>query len=471
LFDKNEEAAWNQYINLIKICALNILWIERVINRGEPKGILVVNSNYSINRSVCKKAEQHGISWYSISGGGSLRYTWETMMFTRKSMDKHRIAVCRNWEKSSSYRILDSDEIHQVTDHFDELLMAKNAHAYSAPINAGNIDALIKKTTTYKRVILASLSSPDERLASLYSGLREFPETSEYLFPSQMDWLDFLIDKTRNDPDTALIIRVHPREFPNKREGQLSKNAQKLQEKLVNLPKNIIPNWPSDDISFYELLNRVDLVLTCWSTTLIEASLFGCPIVLPKDPIEYYQPMADYVADNKNSYWEKILEFSTQDWSLARCIKTFRWYWNSQFGCNISLKSSTTRVPRPLEKLHKIPDSIGRFSKLKIFDAVPTLAKGFWGEHRQFSRRNLDVVGSRVIEKALFHGFDPLEDIRLTAELQLDDCVSMTKPRTLELEEQCVKQELQRLYAIISEEYNKKHNQIPSKLAKLIKSF
>ncbi|NBV86453.1 MAG: hypothetical protein EBS01_09375 [Verrucomicrobia bacterium] len=285
-----------------------------------------------------------------------------------------------------------------MADHFRELFEGKQAHAYSAPAGSTPCDALLKRIDPdgSRKVLLAATSSTDERYAVEHSGIRPLHPPECYLFPSQLDWIQFLIEMASNSPELALIIRVHPREFPNKRESVLSSNAQRLKTLLINLPRNVIVNWPDDRISLYDLLQRVDLVLSAWSTVLMEASLFGCPIILPRNPVSYYEMMADSVCATTAEYGEAILTAVRNPWTIDRCVMTFRWFWLLQFGSNISLESKEFRRGRLKEYFHK----------------------GYKGGVKELRNRRIHFDGQGALTECLLGNLNPVEDYDTLQRLQ-----------------------------------------------------
>ena len=76
-----------------------------------------------------------------------------------------------------------------------------------------------------------------------------------------MDWIKFTVEWVSSRPDLFLIIRVHPREFPNKRESVTSEQAIALSKFFEHLPKNVAINWPSDSISLHDLIRITDVGL------------------------------------------------------------------------------------------------------------------------------------------------------------------------------------------------------------------
>src|SRR5690606_6941171 len=96
--------------------------------------------------------------------------------------------------------------------------------------------------------------------------------------------------------DLFLIIRVHPREFPNKRDSLKSDHALELEQTLSELPENVRVNWPSDNISLYDLAQIMDVCLNSWSTAGKEMGTLGIPVVLYSADLVFYPADLNYLA-------------------------------------------------------------------------------------------------------------------------------------------------------------------------------
>ena len=116
-------------------------------------------------------------------------------------------------------------------------------------------------------------------------------------------------------PDLFLIIRVHPREFPNHREGQKSKNAELYEKLLTNLPSNIVVNWPSDNISVYDLAEHVDLVLNGFSSSGLEMALLGIPVLSYANEWNTYPIDLDTKIDTRDDLFASIDGLIEAGWS------------------------------------------------------------------------------------------------------------------------------------------------------------
>ena len=115
------------------------------------------------------------------------------------------------------------------------------------------------------------MSSADEAFAA-YT-IDAFPSSKFHskVFKNQKEWLLETIDFFKNRKEFGLIIRVHPREYINRREDQISSNYKNLQKILEAIDfDNIYVNYPSDNVSIYNLFEIVDVTLVSWSLTAID---------------------------------------------------------------------------------------------------------------------------------------------------------------------------------------------------------
>jgi hypothetical protein len=193
------------------------------------------------------------------------------------------------------------------------------------------------------------------------------PIDGTFTFPTQVDWLRHVVDIAARRTDLQFIIRVHPREFPNKREGMMSPNVARLSEVLENLPDNVIVDWPTDGRGIYDVLQVCDVVLSGWSSVGAESALLGLPVVVydtgellgyPTDLVAVVEDAADY---------ERVVDQAIgRGISLDQIAKVFRWYAFAYERLSVDLSESTpsrrtwsarrvlqgvytqTRVPVPL---------------------------------------------------------------------------------------------------------------------------
>jgi CDP-glycerol glycerophosphotransferase (TagB/SpsB family) len=129
----------------------------------------------------------------------------------------------------------------------------------------------------------------------------------------------------RNKPNLFLIIRVHPREFPNKREDVKSEHAEILECFFKNLPENVRVNWPKDNISIYDLAQETDVFLNAWSSVGVEMSLLGIPVVIYSKDLVLYPHQLNYLGKNRKGYFTKIELALKQGWNYKKIKMSYRW--------------------------------------------------------------------------------------------------------------------------------------------------
>lgn len=415
-----ESEVFGAYKRLVR-AALVLSWrFVRFLERNEVGRFLTYNSNYSLNNVISSLAKKAGIQTYSMHGGLSHRRVWDTLMLTSGEFYSFWGACVKNWQSGFSQRFLSRDEVFEVGEHFLELFEGKASHAYSAPIDAVDSTPLLQRASLggTRKVIVAATSSADEIFAAGSAGIADY-SADKFVFPTLIEWIEFLVDRVRDRPDLALIIRVHPREFPNKREGVTSAQAKKLLSVLDKVPDNVFVNWPSENISLYKLIAGVDLVLSYWSSALLEASAFGCPIVMPSNPVNSYWPIADKYCSDANSYWKAILDAVDSEWTLERACQTFRWIWLLQFGSTISLKGSAQRKANFQELLCDTIGCIKRSSRLRWRfrkELVPRDA--FHGQYGEIVCRATNLEGKDALTAILAENPRLAFDYRETQRIQ-----------------------------------------------------
>jgi hypothetical protein len=129
-----------------------------------------------------------------------------------------------------------------------------------------------------------------ERLATTQAGHRQMVtiftnvifDTSlvhaNTVFADMFDWLEALQPVMRAQPDTLFVIRAHPDED---RPGKVSREsvAEWVRSSGLGTRSNVAFLGPTDYISSYELIERSKFVLVYNSSTGLEASILGVPVL------------------------------------------------------------------------------------------------------------------------------------------------------------------------------------------------
>jgi hypothetical protein len=246
--------------------------------------------------------------------------------------------------------------------------------------------------------MVATMSSYDELFAGEITG--QMPTLARGVFQSQIDWIKSLVEFVKRRDDLFLLIRVHPREFPNKRDRVKSEHAVQLEEQFEHLPKNASVNWPSDGVSLYDLAEEMDLCLNAWSNAGKEMTFLGIPVVLYSSQTIFYHPGINYSADTAAEYFRLIDVALADGWRLENTKAAFRWYALDDLYSRIDLSESFSfhehsHPPKPIRALMRL---------------IRLVYPGFQ-QTRDCRRRAPTLRMAHLATKVIEGGYDSLLDI------------------------------------------------------------
>jgi hypothetical protein len=356
-----DEAEWADYRIGLCNAARALLAAKRVIDAERPDRVLVYNSLYSVNHVTCRYAETHGVAAYFLHAGGNLSRRLETMLLGRGDGVRFYDDLLRWWPAVRDVPC-GAARLAPVTDHVIELLKGRNVFVYSAARTADVSRVRERlKLSPDRPVIVATMSSPDERFAAETVGVMR--PGSGRVFADQTAWIAALCAWTHTRLDLQLVVRVHPREFPNKRETVLSENAQRLRRVLDGLPPNVTVNWPDDGVSLYDLAEVADVFLNAWSAAGKEMALLGLPVVVWAPELLVYPPDLNIVAIDRDAYFAAIDRALTEGWQAERVRRTWRWYALEYERCVFDLSASFPQSERYRRSLrHQFDRVLNRLS-------------------------------------------------------------------------------------------------------------
>jgi hypothetical protein len=272
----------------------------------------------------CAVAQSLGIKTYYLHASLNIEYNYEGFYLSEGHAFKFAMEQRKVWPKFQSIPC-SSYELSRITDHFMALLEAKNVLVYSSAKTDGSLNIREKfGIRPEQKILIASLSSMDEIFAAEFVGAASYEHKT--MFRDQVDWIQFLIREIGKRPEWFLLIRPHPREFPNRREGNLSEQGMIWKEKLKNLPQNIRVNWSDDGVSVYDLAEEADVFLNSLSTVGREMSLLGIPVVLYSSEITNYPADLNYVGDTESTYLAQIERALKDGWSFDSVRRSYRWH-------------------------------------------------------------------------------------------------------------------------------------------------
>lgn len=354
------ESEWKEY--LVELRNVLYAWQAgvKLLDREQPDRVMVYNGLYSVNRTVCKLAEQRGIPTYFMHAGGNLSNRLQTMLIGKSDSFRFMPEVVSQWPRFAQVPC-GQRELSLVTDHYLELLRGKSLFVYSKAKSAGHFDVRAHfGVKPEQKLLVATMGSYDEEVAAEMVGARQ--HRSPPLFPTQVDWIQAVLEFVDKRPDLFLIVRVHPREFPNRRDQVLSQHARLLEGVLQDLPANAAVNWPSDGLSLYDLADQTDVFLNSWSSVGKEMSLLGIPVVIYSDELIFYPSDLNYLAVTQQGYFDAIEKALADGWSIERVRMAYRWGVVEFVRACVFVGDSYPVVEHPVRSLPvKILDRVRRY--------------------------------------------------------------------------------------------------------------
>ncbi|MBI3529702.1 MAG: hypothetical protein HY067_17265 [Betaproteobacteria bacterium] len=316
-------AAFEHFKVSLKHVLMAFYVAKQALAKYKPDRIVTYNTQHSINYAFMNLAERNGIAVFGLHASGNMAKRLTGLYVFRRDMVVLYREMIRLFEEKLRHIPSDVAGIRDATDHYLALTSGRMIFVYSAPKHAKRFDVRsFFGVKPQQKVLLATLSSYDELFSSQTMGVMK---TYPLIFPSQIEWIGELIGWVKNRPDLFLIIRVHPREFPNRRDPLHSSHARALAETFENLPSNVKINWPTDNISLYDLAVETDVGLNGWSSAGKELAFLGIPVVLFASEILYYPASLNLLAKDKNNYFTRIDEALIEGWSIERIRLTYRW--------------------------------------------------------------------------------------------------------------------------------------------------
>lgn len=313
---------WQILLSEIRNSLLSLIAASRIFDQEKPDRLVLYSPGYSVNLVWARLAERLGIPQYCVQAGSNLSDRLQKLTFARGLYWQG--FIIKQWER---FRNLPCSPAaaHYVTDHFVELVQGRSAFTYSLGRSADGNDVRAKfGISPEQKLLVATMSSYDELFAGEITG--QMPPLDRGAFQTQIDWISHLIEFVAQRNELFLLIRVHPREFPNRRESVQSEHGSQLETRFRNLPANARVNWPSDGVSLYDLAEEMDLCLNAWSSVGTEMAFFGIPVVLYSTQTSFYHPEVSYTADTVEEYFRLIDKALADGWRFENARTAFRWY-------------------------------------------------------------------------------------------------------------------------------------------------
>ena len=361
-----EPALWSEYLVMFENALKTLLAVRRMIQVVKPDRIVCYNSLYSVNRVMTAVADKMSVPHFTLHAGRHHKRRLQQMTVFKGigyGVTVNRLPAAEIYRKTPCT----VDQVNMVTEHVQELFKATSLWVYSIQSNRLPSLELLKRFAVRdgQKVLLAVMRSNDERLAAQYAGVEHYDGSP--LFSDQYQWFSWLVGFARSHPEYVIVFRVHPREFPNKREGVTSQNASVFMKFIdqLDIPENFHINLPKDNLSLHDLLKIADVLLNNTSTVGLEASLFGIPVVGCGDEMYAFDLALQDEPSSLDDYANKISEACASSWRFSRVIGAYRWlnYVNTETSIDIAdgYDPSRKENKKPREKIQRLRWRLRKF--------------------------------------------------------------------------------------------------------------
>lgn len=382
---------WKHYLVELRNALLALRAGRTMIDRYKPDRVLVYNGLYAVNHAVCSLAESRGIPAYFAHAGPNFSRRLQSLILGRGQSFSYMPKVLEQWPRFADVPCT-ARQLQRATDHLIELFRGKSIFAYSAQKAASRFDA-----RTYfgvkadQKFVVATLSSNDEYAAGILVGAQK--PWSGLLFASQIEWVRALIEFVKFRPDIFLVIRVHPREFPNRRDKRKSQHAHEMEEAFASLPENAAVNWPADGISIYDLADQTDVFLNAWSSVGKEMTMLGIPVVIYSRKLPLYPTSINYLGETHDEYFGAIDRALKDGWSLERARATYRWAVYESVRATIDISDSYSEIENPVRSIPQ-----------RLFHRIRRALTPKYVQHGDIRRRNPQLAAAAQVNRLFWGG-------------------------------------------------------------------
>ena len=416
-----DDEAWRVFAIELRNTLYSFFGARKILTRERPDRVVLYSSGYSVNLVFCRVAETLGIVQYYMNAGSNISDRLQKVVLARgHSLQKRLLGY---WPEFRD-RPCPPSVMRYVTNHFLEVLQGRSAFVYSAGRSIDVPD--IRKRfgiRSDQKILLATLSSLDELFAAEATGL--FPRDYDTPFPDQVSWLQTLFPWVAARTDLFLLVRVHPREFPNKRDAVKSEHARQLEGVLRDLPDNVAVNWPTDDLSLYDIAEETSVCLNAWSTVGKEMTLLGIPTVIYSPDLVFYPPDLNFVGTTPQAYLDAVAQAVQAEWDPERIRLTFRWLALEDCYSRLDIADGFKRAEN---KLGSVPE--------RVLGRIRRTLNPLWREERDCKMRPQALAVAATMSSIVAGGKDSVLDVRTS---------SAFETATVEVEDAAMRVELRRL--------------------------
>ena len=301
----------------LKNALQSLYGFKRIISKKKYKYLIAYGTEYSLYKVCADYAKKKGIKIMNFVAGKNPSDKYKKIFFAESYKAGFVYYANMHWSKFKKKPILKSD-LANVKNYLESMIQSKSYLNFSLPPEGKNIRKYFKIENKYKKVVLVALSGTGERLGDHLSGFRQSKtkNCSSVHFKNDYDWVKFLIPNIKKFKDTFFIFRVHPRDYDTHGNVNESSIIEKYRKLSKILPNNTKFDFKEDQISIYDYIPYINLLLNSSSVTSYEFGLFGIRTLVFDPNLHYYSnDLVIYPKNFKNyiSLLKKTLDNENYD--------------------------------------------------------------------------------------------------------------------------------------------------------------
>lgn len=323
------QAAWAEYRSDLRNALLVLGALPAMLADADPTHVVVYNPLYPTNRMLAEYAGAHGIALVGVHAGSYIPARYDTVgVYGHISNSQTLVdspAVLSGFDSPCT-----PAEVAAVGRHLRELVAGNDPWVYSSAPRRQDPVALRAALGLRpdSDVVVALLSSPDETRASMLVDA-EWHRDPERGYSDLTEFVAAIRTLAQHAPQVDVVLRLHPRLSPNKRETVVSPDLAAILDALADLPPNAHVNAPGEGVSLYDLARIASAAVNQSSSSGLELMVLGLPVV-SFDPVRQnaYPPQLGPCVDRERpeDLAPTVLEAIASGRRLERSVAAFRWY-------------------------------------------------------------------------------------------------------------------------------------------------
>ena len=298
-------AGSSEYHLAVRSVALTVAAATEFFSQNSNfSSILIRSPHYATNGAFARVAKERGLRVIFLDGSANISEDYTHLTLWDWGQYSSANPAIHYFDEVSLTP--DRLSLQRLNRHFEALERGSSHKVYSTA-KSGVHSALSQVGAERgKPTALLALGSMDEFVAAQNAGVNPSIKYPGSVFSDQFEWVRETVEWFKEHPSLQLVVRVHPREFPNKRESLTSPAGARWENELSKLPPNVFLNHPQQQLSLYDFLEEVDVLLTGWSSAGLEAALQGITLITYDAELTQYPASIGLTGTSKEAYFANL---------------------------------------------------------------------------------------------------------------------------------------------------------------------